>query len=68
MCVCVCVYRKGMFFFPSSLLEDSLISFITIWKQLVLSGRMPSALHEAAWREIQLVALHTGRTVTEEER
>ncbi len=45
---------------PSSLLVASLISAITIWKQLVLGGGMPSTLHEAAWREI--VGLHTGST------
>ena len=48
--------------FPSSLLVAFLIRAVTIWKQLVLGGRMPSALHEAAWREI--VVLHTGRTDT----
>lgn len=53
-----CVLADGLF--PSSLLVASLISAITIWKQLVLGGRMPSAPHEAAWREI--LVLHTGRT------
>ena len=62
VCVCVCVRLCSwlMASSPSSLLVASLISAFTIWKQLVLSGRMPSALHEAAWRET--VVLHTGRT------
>lgn len=48
--------------FPCSLFVASLITAITIWKQLVLCVRMPSALHEAARR--QTVVLHIGRTGT----
>lgn len=52
----------GKAFSPSRLLVASLIGTLAIWKQLVLDGRMPSALYEAAWEEI--VVLHTGRTDT----
>lgn len=51
----MCVHGKA--FSPSRLLVASLIGTLTIWKQLVLDGRMPSALYEAAWEEI--VVLHT---------
>lgn len=60
----MCAYGKDAFWlmasFPSSLLLASLISAVAIWKQLVLGGRIPSAPHGAAWREI--VVLHAGRT------
>lgn len=63
MCVHVCVWEGCVLadgLLPSSLLAASLISAATIWKQLVLGGRAPSALHEAAPGERAMPELHTG--------
>lgn len=54
MCVCVCVFEGCVLaddLFPSSLLVASLINSITIWKQLVLSGRMPSCMRQPGERQ-----------------